>query len=515
MAIINDPNVIGAKVGQSNQTFNRPGVTYDPNASIPVLPAEATTSSVQPLTIPQTPIIDPTTVQTPTDVGKARSVANELVGTGEAERTKDALLTARIGGLVEELSGKGQAQLDAEVRAGIPELRQRLADLQSRKLEEQQYYLNKDDAIRKQAGIARDFVTDQSRAAELETTRQQANLALTEMALQGRTDAIQRNIDRRIDLEFSGKQTKLDYYNRLRKENADKMTADENKRFTVAYDQYKSKLEEAKDDQKAIYTLGTDVAKHGAPQSVIEGVMNAKTKKEALKIAAGYVEDPLDRALKQAKLAEARASAGMAAAPTIKEINGADYQWDSKSGQWVPAKVASGSGSENIEVTAPLKLRLDDVNSLLTNKGYEKVVGTFPWGRTPALSAFTGVAQNAAATIHQLTAAETLSTLINLKKAGTTLGALNESELELLKSAASKINDWEEKDEKGKPLGRWNISEADFKSELERIKLLTQKAILNAGGSIESNDERVQAYLQQVTGALSGSSTNPYGAYIK
>lgn len=112
-------------------------------------------------------------------------------------------------------------------------------------------------------------------------------------------------------------------------------------------------------------------------------------------------------------------------------------------------------------------------------------VGMTAIGRISPLNFLTGEKTNFIADVEQLISQETLDTLINLKKEGGTLGALSEPERLMLQSAASKIGTWrQEKD--GKAVGYKTTPEA-FKTELETLKMITNRAIVEAGGTV--NDD--------------------------
>jgi len=110
----------------------------------------------------------------------------------------------------------------------------------------------------------------------------------------------------------------------------------------------------------------------------------------------------------------------------------------------------------------------------IANEAIENLVGTTGLGRTALLSRYTVKNRNLVSTIHQLTAQDTLDTLKNLKKSGATLGAISEKELNILQSAANKLNDWEVKKD-GVGVGRWNAGEEEFKVELRNILESTQR----------------------------------------
>lgn len=122
-----------------------------------------------------------------------------------------------------------------------------------------------------------------------------------------------------------------------------------------------------------------------------------------------------------------------------------------------------------------------------------------------------GQSQSFVAGVHQLTNGLTLQNLIDAKARGATFGALSEGELSLLASSATKLNDWELKSgDKG--LGVWNIDESSFKTELDNIKSLTQRALLLSQGNLLSSDE--QSVLNSVYSAKDNSQS-PSNYYSK
>lgn len=98
---------------------------------------------------------------------------------------------------------------------------------------------------------------------------------------------------------------------------------------------------------------------------------------------------------------------------------------------------------------------------------------------------FTGGKQNFISDIQNLTSKETLDNLIKIKAAGGTFGSLTEKELDMLINSATKIGKWEVKDKDGNVTG-YNIGEKSFNAELDRLKKLAEKAVVKAGGSVNS-----------------------------
>ena len=114
-------------------------------------------------------------------------------------------------------------------------------------------------------------------------------------------------------------------------------------------------------------------------------------------------------------------------------------------------------------------------------------VGPNPFARVPITAELTGAAQEFVGGINQLISKETVDTLISLKERGGTLGALSNEERLMLQQAASKIGTWQIQD--GPAKGKFNISEAVMRKELETIKTLANRALTKARGSVFADDE--------------------------
>ena len=110
--------------------------------------------------------------------------------------------------------------------------------------------------------------------------------------------------------------------------------------------------------------------------------------------------------------------------------------------------------------------------------------------RSGLTSALTGEGQQLSGAVHQLTSGLTLQTLIEAKANGATFGSLTDGERSMIASAATKLNDWEIKDDKGNPTGYWNIDEASFKKELQTIQDLSRRALQKSQGTLMTPDEQ-------------------------
>lgn len=120
------------------------------------------------------------------------------------------------------------------------------------------------------------------------------------------------------------------------------------------------------------------------------------------------------------------------------------------------------------------------------------------------ISEASGEGQRFAGAVHQIANKEFLDALIAAKAQGATFGALTDREGDALRASATAINDWEIKDKDGKGTGRWNIDEASFKNELNNIKELSQRSILNAQGDLllDNEDDALNSLYSAQSSAL-------------
>jgi hypothetical protein len=144
------------------------------------------------------------------------------------------------------------------------------------------------------------------------------------------------------------------------------------------------------------------------------------------------------------------------------------------------------SAQQTSEMIPELNDKINLIDSLISGVDGSGAVGPNVLARTSLLSWATGKRQSFVGGVKQLISKGTLDTLINLKKAGGTLGALSDQERIMLQNSASKIGGWEIQDN-GVGSGFYNVNEKDFKKELETLKMLTQRAINNAKGISADN----------------------------
>jgi hypothetical protein len=158
----------------------------------------------------------------------------------------------------------------------------------------------------------------------------------------------------------------------------------------------------------------------------------------------------------------------------------------------------------NEESKTTIKEKINTIDDLL--KSGLPAVGPNLIARADPLTVFTGNTQNFIASVDKLISEGTLNTLLELKKAGGTLGALSDQERIMLRNAFSKIGSWEIKDKEGNVKG-YNINQNSFKNELNTIRTLSERALNSLNETVENN------YLDNVDSFFKGQLSSPYGAY--
>jgi hypothetical protein len=160
-------------------------------------------------------------------------------------------------------------------------------------------------------------------------------------------------------------------------------------------------------------------------------------------------------------------------------INNGQYEMKDVPQDVVPYLTPKLQAEWTDEMIAPITDKLSNVNSLLDTVGSSNAVGPNPLARINLFDPLTASKSNFIAGVQRLTSQETLNTLIELKRAGGTLGALSEGEKAMLESAASNIGTWAQKDKNGNIVG-YKTTEKAFTEELQRLQDISQKALLRA-----------------------------------
>lgn len=169
------------------------------------------------------------------------------------------------------------------------------------------------------------------------------------------------------------------------------------------------------------------------------------------------------------------------AAPNLQFIAGTTNQpggvFNPKTGVFTPT---TGSRDNTLNI-AEAQQTINDTTSLVNSSALAGAVGPNMLARLSPTSLFTGAKSNFIASVEQLRQQLTLDKLTQAKSNGATFGALSDSEGRLLAESATKLGNWAVKDSAGNVTG-YNIDEADFKTELDKINNFAKLDYVLKGG---------------------------------
>lgn len=170
------------------------------------------------------------------------------------------------------------------------------------------------------------------------------------------------------------------------------------------------------------------------------------------------------------------------ASPSTVQVGGRTHEIKSLADEKAYSEMTAKTKEEEmLKNTAKedFQLKLTRVNEAMQDiEGLKSAVGSGVLGRgvklgdiytDPKRSRFVG-------TVQQVIDTDALDTLIEAKAKGATFGALSDSEMMLLKSAATKLGNWQIIDKDTGKVKGYNASEEDFLKELNNLKALTEKA---------------------------------------
>lgn len=138
-------------------------------------------------------------------------------------------------------------------------------------------------------------------------------------------------------------------------------------------------------------------------------------------------------------------------------------------------------------------------STLKSHNGLNNAVGTIALGRKAPFQ--WGQKADFIASVEQLVSDLSLESLIDAKSRGATFGALSDTEMRMLASAATKIGTWRQRDKDGNVTG-YKASESAFKDELDNISKIFLRAV--KGNELNQSTNTTQTSTPIMTGQTPG-----------
>lgn len=245
------------------------------------------------------------------DATTGETNAQNIINTNQSELIK----------LRRMVEGEGQATLNAENQAGIPQINKDLLELQNqarqKNLEYQQAFTNV-EGQKVPLGVVVGQQAQLQRQQAIDIAIANSNI----QAKQGQLALAQDSVDRAIKAQFEPIYASIETQKLILQQNYDNLTSAQKKLADAKQIQLDLQLKAVDFQQKQktqIFDIMSTISANGAPNSIINAVKNAKSPEEALSLGAKYISDPLDRQMKIAQIA--KLNADVAETKRIKDIS--------------------------------------------------------------------------------------------------------------------------------------------------------------------------------------------------
>lgn len=342
-------------------------------------------------------------------------------------------------------------------------------------------------------GALRGGQADLLKNAERESLQKQADIAILGNAAKGRFDTALDIAKRKVESNIAPLKAELEAKKFVYENNKDLFSKAELSKLDTLIKADERKIAKEEADKMKGEGMIINALQSKAPQDLItkakDKLKNGGSLADLSGILGNYGKS-IDDKIKDAQLNKLNKEISLLGEPTAKEKKEEAEKLKSKEGQ-----------------NQILSEKVSLINSILNSNGISQRVGTNRESRqgrfvgipgvfgigsnmSTIISEAKGEGQQFAGGVHKLASREFLDALINAKQQGATFGALTDREGDALRAAATKLNDWEIKDKNGMGTGRWNIDEVSFKNELNTLKTLANKGIVNSGGSVINEDEK-------------------------
>jgi hypothetical protein len=463
--------------------------------------------------------ISSTTTQFKGSQGISTSTADQFMASLNPSLTSLSQTTQQAEQLANQMTAGGISQLQDEQTKLRQEISKLSGDMSqsARKAElEQQYGLNEQltqlselnkqiaskSAQYQQAIIenqGRNVLTSQIAGREGQLKRQMAveigGLTAMAEAMQGNIDMARSIIKDTVALEYEDKQNQLNTLLQQLEWNREDMTKEEQKQAAKMEADAKAQqaqLEIAQKNREQIMEIAAQAAGKGADFNTLQQMLTAESPEDALLMSGGYLATPSELEMYQAKKEiDAMYDAGKMTELEMYEAKKAiDEGFARQKTQAVDTAQAQAAATD-----ANNKLQtIDAILGVFEGGGSSSVVGT-GFGIGPGFknlweTEVTGESGMLLANVEKLISQQTLQTLIDLKKSGGTLGAVSQTELDILINAATNLgsNNIAMRDSNGTIVG-FKIPESQFVAEIKRMKdavvSIKDKALLLTAPNID------------------------------
>lgn len=194
-----------------------------------------------------------------------------------------------------------------EDQTGFQDIESELNDINQQIREEQLAMRRAIERIMAQGGQSKGQAQSQINNLERESLAKQADLSIIQLGKQAKYDSAVARIDRKAKALFEQENNTIEALKFNYIENKDLFTKAEQRLFETKLADRERKLQADIDNRKSIDNLALQAQIDGAPTHIVQQMLAAKTKEEAIGLGGQYI-GALDRESKRANIAQSYAS---------------------------------------------------------------------------------------------------------------------------------------------------------------------------------------------------------------
>lgn len=297
-----DPTKLSIDLANSTNPTEAPALT-------PITP-DGVTANVPEFTVPEVPqeSFAPPVPEIPQD-----QLSTDLEKqAAQSEQAKEESLTDFTSAI---FGTPGEAELtDAafSVEGGVDDIQKEVNRLTADLMGEQRLLKTEIDRVnRNEEGLSSRAMQAERGRIQRESYSKQADIAVVQMAAQGRYDSARSIANRAVDVQLERDKRRTEGLRLIYEDNKDQFTLDEQRSFNLALSDRDRRLDQQASDKKTLQDVKLSALQmaqtNGAPVSVLEAIQNAQNPEEVLKVGGQWgAVDMLERSYKRQQIATSR-----------------------------------------------------------------------------------------------------------------------------------------------------------------------------------------------------------------
>lgn len=264
-------------------------------------------------------------------------------------------------------SQEGEAALTDQLyskEGGVDDTKAELDDINQQLLQESEGLRRQIETIQDNAeGLTLSGVAGKIDEARRKSLRTQADLAVVQMAKQGKYDSAKAIADRAVAVQVERQKQILDTLKFIYEDNKDDYDKADQREFDVLFKDRERALDKQETELKTISDLSLDALQNGAPAALAAKMRAAKTPEEAMRIGGQYVGS-LDRQLKTAQIQKIGYDNMLTQAALNDKTYGVLSDKDIKN-------IDNSPQGKKLKTASDLKLKLSSYQDLVEKHGFE------------------------------------------------------------------------------------------------------------------------------------------------